>query len=196
MSGSLLSWREPSVVVKRCDVEIGRAPSACATVVRVMPRLFASLLLALALVTGCGDPPTPAGTQILSVNVEEDLKPDQRKALLGVLTMPSVAVEFPDGKGSVEVEVVAARMTKEVDGKSVADLKAEPGYLRTINVKVKDAAGYVTTAALVGNPENLGTVEAPVHARLVQITRKKSGLTGSSMSQMTLKVSPRGVERQ
>jgi hypothetical protein len=33
-------------------------------------------------------------------------------------------------------------MSKEVDGKSVADLKAEPGYLRTIDVKVKDAAGY------------------------------------------------------
>jgi hypothetical protein len=161
-----------------------------------MPRLLASLLLALVLVTGCGDPPTTAGTKILSANVEEDLKPDQRKALLGVLTMPSVLVEFPDGKGSVEVEVVAARMTKEADGKTVAELKDEPGYLRTIDVKVKEAAGYVISAAIVGNPENLGTVELPIHARLVQITRKKSGLTGSSMSQMTLKVSPRGVDRQ
>ena len=161
-----------------------------------MPRLLASVALTVALITGCGEPPTPAGTQILLANVEEDMKPDQRKALVGVLTMPSVTIGFPDGQGSVDVEVVAARMTKEANGTMVADLKDEPGFLRSINVVVKDAAGYEISAALVGNPENLGTEGAPIHARLVQITRTKAGLASRSMAQMTLKVSPRGVDRQ
>jgi hypothetical protein len=124
------------------------------------------------------------------------MKPDERKWLVGVLTQPAVTMEFPDGQGKVDVEVVAARMAKEVDGKRAADLAQEPGYLRSINVTVKDAAGYQITAALIGNPENIGTVEAPVHARLVQITRTKKGLTSSSLAQMTVKVSPRGVDRQ
>lgn len=161
-----------------------------------MPRLILSLVIALALISGCGDPPTPAGTQILAANVEEDLKPEQRKALVGVLSMPVVTVEFPDGAGSVDVEVVAARMAKVDGDKMSADLATEPGYLRSIVVKVKDAAGYEMSAQVIGNPENLGTEAAPIHARLVQITRHKKSIGGTSMAQMTVKASPRGVERQ
>ncbi|MBL8741889.1 MAG: hypothetical protein JNK04_12365 [Myxococcales bacterium] len=151
-----------------------------------MVRLLASLVLVGLLVMGCGDAATPAGTQILSANVEADLQPGQRKSLVTVPGAPPSTVEFPDAQGSVEVEVVAAS----------TDPGRDAGYLRSIVVKVKDAAGYQISAQMIGNPENLGTEEAPMHARLVQVTRRKGSAGGSSMAQMTLKVSPRGVERQ
>ena len=156
---------------------------------------LAFVIFALALLLGCGPAATPAGQDVLVANVEEDLTPEQRKALVGALHMPVAAITFPDGQGSVEVEVIAARgATRDGNGMTV-DLQREPAFLRSIRVRVKDAAGYQITAQVVGNPVNVGTAESPIHARLVQITRKKSGLFGSSMAQTSFRATPRGVER-
>jgi hypothetical protein len=147
------------------------------------------------LLGGCGTSATPPGQEILAANVEQDLKPEQRKALVGVLHMPVVSIAFPDGQGSVEVEVIAARGPRREGEETVADLKLEPAFVRSVLVHVKDAAGYARSAEVIGNPVNIGTADSPIHARLVQITRRKSGLLGKSMAQMTVRASPRGVER-
>jgi len=56
----------------------------------------------------CGPPATPAGQDVLIANVEQDLKPEERKALLGALHMPVAGITFPDGRGSVDAERAAA----------------------------------------------------------------------------------------
>ena len=153
------------------------------------------VIIALALLFGCGPPATPTGQDILVGNVEADLKPEDRKALVGAVHMPVAGITFPDGQGSVDVEVIVARGATRDGDKMTVDLQREPTFMRSILVKVKDAAGYQISAQLVGNPVNVGTAESPIHARIVQITRQKSGLFGSSMAQMSLRASPRGVER-
>jgi len=75
------------------------------------------------------------------------------------------------------------------------DMGSEPSYLRAVSIQVVDAAGYELSAALVGRPTNAGTVESPVHTRIVQITRHKSGLFGQSGGQVSVRVRPGRVER-
>jgi hypothetical protein len=60
-------------------------------------------------------------------------------------------------------------------------------------VEVVDAGGYEVSATLLGRPTNQGTVERPVHTRMVQVSRTRSGLTGTSTSQMTLRITPADV---
>jgi hypothetical protein len=152
-------------------------------------------LASLGLLLGCGSAPTPAGKEVLVANVEQDLKPDQRRALIGILHMPVKTIAFPDGQGSVDFEVIAARGARFEGEKMIADLAVEPAFVRTGLVKVRDAAGCEISAEVVGNPENVGTADAPIQARLLKVTRRKSGLFGSSVAQMTVRASPRGVER-
>lgn len=139
-------------------------------------RTFA--LLATLALSGCGSDATPSGTSILVANVEDDLPEAQRGALAGAQAGAPVSIAFPDGEGSVEIVTTAA-----------------PTMMRTIEVRVADAGGYEISAELVGQPTNAGTVEAPVHTRIVLVTRRRSSLTGSSMGQMSIRVSPTGAER-
>ncbi len=158
-------------------------------------RVAGCLALVLAL-GGCGSEETPSGTQILLVDVEEDLPHERRSALVGVLSADPATITFPDGEGSVSVVVMSARQgTRTETGGITADLSQEPNILRSIEVNVVDAAGYELSAALAGQPTNAGTADAPEHTRIVQVTRRRSGLTGTSTGQMSLRVQPSGVER-
>lgn len=161
-------------------------------------RIVRGSLVVLALgflASACGSPETPADTEILAANVEDDLPQDTRRWLVGVLRQDPVRVSFPDGEGTVEVEVISARNATETGGQRSVDTTSEPSYLRSIHVRVVDAAGYELSAALLGSPTNEGTTEAPRETRIVQITRQKSGLTGTSMAQMSIRVRPTGAER-
>jgi hypothetical protein len=159
-----------------------------------MRSIAASFLFAV-LLSACGSEATEQGTSLLLAELEGDLPEEERSRLVGSVTADPVEIEFPDGEGRVEVVVVTTQVG--TDGESGPELSAEspPAYLRSIEVRALDAAGYAMSAALVGNPTNAGTTESPIHTRLVQITRTKSGLTGSSMSQMTLRVDIIGVTR-
>ena len=128
-------------------------------------------------------------------NVEDDLAPETRSSLVGVLEAPPVRIAFPDGETSVDVVVTSARGATRIDGGMTVDMQSEPRYLRAIRIDVADAGGYDITASVVGNPTNVGTVEAPIESRLVQITRRKSGLFGSKMGQMSVRVRPGHAER-
>jgi hypothetical protein len=108
-----------------------------------------------------------------------------------------VEVSFPDGEGRVEVRTRSGRMSvASPDGTRQVRTDGPLTHIRSIEVRVVDAAGYAITAEVVGNPTNSGTVEVPIHTRLVRVTRTKSGLTGTSMAQMTIEVQPESVTRQ
>lgn len=150
--------------------------------------------LALVL-AACGSDVTPTGTSILVANVEDDLAQERRSALVGVLTADPVTIAFPDGETSVDVIVTSAREGTRTANGITADLAAVPGILRSIEVRVAEPGGYELSAELVGNPTNSGTADSPVHTRIVQVTRRRAGLSGTSMGQMSLRVRPSGVER-
>lgn len=150
--------------------------------------------LVLALLSACGGSATPPDTTVLVANVEEeDVPPDVRRTLVGVIRQQHT-VRFPDGEGTMELEVAHGRATDNSDGTIRVPGDDAVLYLRSITVVVKDAAGYEIDAQLMGNPTNQGTAERPVHTRLVQITRTRSGLTGTSTSTMTVQVTPTEVE--
>jgi hypothetical protein len=137
-------------------------------------------LLALALVSlsGCGSEGTAADTRILLANVEDSDIPADVRSTLGATEESEHEVRFPDGDGVLRFVVSHARAQN--DGR----------YLRTIAVVVVSSGGYELSAEVISAPTNAGTVESPVHTRLVQITRQKSGLTGTTMGQMTVRVAP------
>jgi hypothetical protein len=144
---------------------------------------------------GCGSEATEAGTSLLVANVEEDLPHEQRSTLIGVLIAEPVRIAFPDNQGNVDVIVTSARESVRTEAGLSADLSRPPNILRSIEVNAAETDGYTLTAQLIGNPTNAGTEDAPIHTRLVRITRTKSGLMGTESAQMTLRVRPSGVER-
>ena len=145
-------------------------------------------LLAAFLASACGPTPTPNDTVILTANVEEtDVPPDIRRTLVGVITREH-ELSFPDGEVDLELEVAHGRAT-DIEGDDEATPDG-PRYLRSIVVRVANAEGYAVRAELIGMPTNRGSNAEPVHTRLVQVTRERGGLTGSSTAQMTLQITP------
>lgn len=156
--------------------------------IRVLPCVLAVLI-------ACGSAATEPATQVLLAEIEGDLPHDQRRNLVGVLHGEPVEIAFADGEGRVQVLVDTARMGRREGDRVEVDMQAPPTHLRSVEVKVLDAAGYAITAEVVGNPTNAGSVERPEHTRIVQVTRRKSSLCGESMAQMSLQIQPDGVTR-
>lgn len=139
-----------------------------------------AIVSSMLLFSACGEE-TPAHTSILEVSLEDEIPEAERESLIGIAHRERT-VSFPDGEGTIVVTAAHARSP------------AGGLYVRTIDVEVEDAAGYTITAQVIGAPTNRGTEAEPVHSRLVQVSRTRSGLSGSSSSTMTLAVSPSGVD--
>src|SRR5688500_17284097 len=128
-------------------------------------------MVAAALLTACGGSGTEAGTRILAADVEDtDVPPEVLRTLVGVIASEH-EVQFPDGEGKVRVRVRNGRAADTSQGDVRVPGPEATLYLRSINVEVVDAGGYEMSATLLGNPTNAGTVERPVHTRMVQVSR-------------------------
>jgi hypothetical protein len=141
---------------------------------RVKSRLVAALVLAVALavLSGCADPPTPAGTKVLDADTTADLPEELRAAMKGDAPPATAAGSFkhPLIRDQGEIQIDYTTVTAPSGGK----------YITSIDVTVNDAAGYVVTAGTPGNPVNMGTEAAPVHTRMVSVAAFKSSWGSST----------------
>ncbi|MGE0789930.1 MAG: hypothetical protein AB7S26_29925 [Sandaracinaceae bacterium] len=138
----------------------------------------ALVLLASFALAACGGG-TAAGTELLDLDASSDMPAEHRPAE----PPPEGVVEVVDGPGEgSRIEFAIAAIAVPDGGR----------YVHHVRVSVEDSGGWELSASAVGGPTNGGTVEAPIHQRIILVTATKSGVTGSESHQASYRVSADG----